>query len=82
VAPLLEPTSAAVESVTVVATPTQPRAWAFAFWGGDFYFFTSVDGVSSTVGRFHPADGSFDPAYATLPSGAISGAGVTTCAPR
>ena len=63
-------------------TPQGPDAWAFAFWGGDFYFFTSVGGAPSTVGRFHPADGSFDPVYATLPSGAITGAGVSTCAPR
>jgi hypothetical protein len=78
----LDKGTAAVLSDTVVGTPPHPMAWAFAFWGGDFYFFTSVDGISSTVGRFHPADGSFDPAYATLSGGAITGAGVTTCAPR
>jgi hypothetical protein len=65
----------------VVPTPQDPDAWAFAFWGGDFYFFTATGGPS-TVGRFHPADGSFDAAYATAPGETITGAGVSTCAPR
>lgn len=78
----INPQSAAVESDTVVATPPKPHAWAFAFWGGDFYFFTSIDLATSVVGRFRPADNSFDATYATLPSGAITGAGVSTCAPR
>lgn len=78
----LDRVDALVLSDTIVPTPQDPMAWAFAFWGGDFYFFTSVDGATSTVGRYHPADGSFDPAYAALPSGAITGAGVSTCAPR
>jgi hypothetical protein len=71
-----------VLSDTIIPTPPFPMAWAFAFWGGDFYFFTSTDGATSTVGRFHPADGSFDATYASLPTGAITGAGVSTCAPR
>jgi hypothetical protein len=78
----VRPSDAVVLSDIIVPTPMNPVAWAFAFWGGDFYFFTSVDNATSTVGRFHPQDGSFDAAYATLPSGAITGAGVSTCAPR
>jgi hypothetical protein len=78
----LQPTTAVVLSDTVVPTPVSLDDWAFAFWGGDFYFFTSTDNATSTVSRFHPADGSFDAAYASLPTGAISGAGVSTCAPR
>jgi hypothetical protein len=60
-----------------VPTPPNPQSWAFAFWGGDFYFFT--DG---TVGRYLSADGSFDASYAELPGAIIVGAGVSTCAPR
>jgi hypothetical protein len=77
----LNKTDASVLTDTIVPTPQDPTGWAFAFWGGDFYFFTS-DGATSTVGRLHPADGSFDATYATLPGGVITGAGVSTCAPR
>jgi hypothetical protein len=53
-------------------------AWAFAWWGGDFYFFTSTSGPS-TVRRFQPGPGQFS-TVATAP-GRIVGAGVSTCAP-
>jgi hypothetical protein len=78
----IDGTDGYVESDTLLPTPPLPRAWAFAFWGGDFYFFTSIDAATTTVGRFHPADGSFDATYASLPAGAVVGAGVSTCAPR
>jgi hypothetical protein len=78
----IDKVDASITSDTIIPTPMNPVAWAFSFWGGDFYFFTSVDGSTSHVGRFHPLDGSFDAEYATLPNGAIVGAGVSTCAPR
>ncbi len=58
-------------------------AWAFAFWGGDFYLFTAPGGVgtSSLVTRYRPADGSVTP-VATAPGVTIVGAGVSTCAPQ
>jgi hypothetical protein len=56
----------------------QGQAWAFAFWGGDFWLFTAPGG-SSQVTRFRPSDGSIT-AVATLPQ-LIVGAGVSTCAP-
>jgi hypothetical protein len=55
-------------------------AWAFAYWGGDFYFFTSVGGGSSKVSRYHPGDTQAVD-YATL-GNTIVGAGVSTCAPQ
>jgi hypothetical protein len=55
--------------------------YAFAFWGGDFYVFTSSDGVSSQVTRFSPADGSVMVVTQTASGQAIVGAGVSTCAP-
>jgi hypothetical protein len=72
---------AVILSDLVVPTPPNPTGWAFAFWGGDFYFFTGLGGDSS-VGRFRPTDGSFVASYATLPMSNIVGAGVSTCAPR
>jgi hypothetical protein len=61
-----------------LATVDQGTAWAFAFWGGDFYLFTSQGGPS-TVTRYRPSDGSVT-AVATYPT-PITGAGVSTCAP-
>ena len=58
----------------------QPNsAFAFAFWGGDFWIFTSPSGPSQ-VTRFRPSDGSETP-ITTMPS-TIVGAGVSTCAPQ
>jgi hypothetical protein len=55
-------------------------AWAFAFWGGDFWLFTSPTG-SSTVTRYQPASKKIS-VVATLPMELIVGAGVSTCAPE
>jgi hypothetical protein len=54
-------------------------AFAFAFWGGDFWIFTSTGGVTD-VNRFRPADGTTT-TPTTHPS-TIVGAGVSTCAPQ
>ena len=58
----------------------QGTAWAFAFWGGDFYLFTAPQASSSIVTRFRPSDGSLTQ-IATYPDH-IVGAGVSTCAPQ
>lgn len=60
-----------------------PSAWAFSFWGGAFYLYTS-DGLStSTVNKYDPATNTVDTAY--IPGSetnlVIVGAGVSTCAP-
>jgi hypothetical protein len=55
------------------------HAWAFAFWGGDFYLF-SAPGVTSRVDRYRPTDGS----VVNVKTGigfSVVGAGVSTCAP-
>jgi hypothetical protein len=58
------------------------QAYAFAFYGGDFYVFTSQMGTSfSQVTRFSPSDGSVTPVAQTMPGQEIVGAGVSTCAP-
>ncbi|WP_437805925.1 hypothetical protein [Sorangium sp. So ce1078] len=63
-----------------------PSAWAFSFWGGDFYFYTAPDSFQSpsrttNVSRYRPSDGSIDTEYMTNIGFRIVGAGVSTCAP-
>ena len=58
-----------------------PAAWAFAFWGGDFFIFLKRDADSSTqVHRMSSKDGTLT---TPLPDTGrrIVGAGVSTCAP-
>lgn len=62
--------------------PTRVTGWAFAFWGGDFYFFTStVTTGPTTISRYHPGDAPRALPLATIPA-TIVGAGVSTCAPQ
>jgi hypothetical protein len=73
--------TAGVSDVVPLGFGSQVTAWAFAFWGGDFYFFTSQNGVgSSTVTRYRPADGSITDVQTIART--IVGAGVSTCAPQ
>lgn len=63
-----------------------PSAWAFSFWGGDFYLYTAPDPTlepsrTTNVTRYRPSDGSIDTAYMTNIGFRIVGAGVSTCAP-
>lgn len=63
-----------------------PVAWAFSFWGGDFYLYTAPDpsldpNRTTNVSRYRPSDGTTDPAYMTNIGFTIVGAGVSTCAP-
>jgi hypothetical protein len=58
----------------------QGQAWAFAFWGGDFWFFTAPYGYS-VVTRYQP-DSKQITEVAKLPNELIVGAGVSTCAPE
>jgi hypothetical protein len=77
-------------SETRLPSVAQGCAWAFAFWGGDFYLFTApttgtCDGVGgspplSVVTRFRPSDGSLLPIVKFGEE--IVGAGVSTCAPQ
>lgn len=60
-------------------TITIGSGWAFAFWGGDFYLFTSPTGQSQ-IDRYRPADGTTVTVKKGLGTN-IVGAGVSTCAP-
>jgi len=54
-------------------------AWAFAFWGGDFWLFTAP-GVASRIDRYRPSDGTTVTMKPNVGFN-IVGAGVSTCAP-
>jgi hypothetical protein len=59
----------------------QPIAWAFAFWGGDYWIFLKRDTDSSTsIYRVNGQNGSMTTAKANT-GRTIVGAGVSTCAP-
>ncbi len=63
-------------------------AWAFSFYGGDFYIYTNAEGSSglprdnggSDVTRYSPSDGSITVVKSKI-GFKIVGAGVSTCAP-
>jgi hypothetical protein len=76
----LDPSDGNVLSDMPLALDASDSGFAFAFWGGDFYFFVGMDGVGTTVSQLAP-DGTFTASYAALAGGNVVGAGVSTCAP-
>jgi hypothetical protein len=81
----IDKTSGNVLAEDPLPTIAQGDAWAFAFWGGDFYLFTAPEvggnpATSSILTRYRPSDGSLRQVatYGEL----IVGAGVSTCAPQ
>jgi len=75
----IEKATAKVVAMTNLPVAERNDAFAFAFWGGDFWIFRSPSGPSDVV-RFRPADGTTQK-LTTHPS-TIVGAGVSTCAPQ
>jgi hypothetical protein len=78
--------SGAIKSQKDLPQVEVPAAWAFSFWGGDFYLYTAPNAANdpsrtSNVTRYRPADGSVDTGYMTNVGFRIVGAGVSTCAP-
>jgi hypothetical protein len=59
-----------------------PRAWAFAFWGGDFWVFLMKGNTetSTTIYQYDAATG-MPKGSKAAPGRTIVGAGVSTCAP-
>jgi hypothetical protein len=57
------------------------RAWAFSFWGGDFWFYTSDGFGASRVTLLRSADKSIKVVMPDVGGFQIVGAGVSTCAP-
>jgi hypothetical protein len=67
-------------SSTPLTVGASTSALAFAFWGGDFYIFTSLGNGVTDVTRYRPSDGSVQ-LFTTL-TATVVGAGVSTCAPQ
>jgi hypothetical protein len=83
VAQINKATGATTSPVPMNGVP-RPLDWAFSFWGGHFYLYTSPGqglGLGSDVTDYDPATGAIDPAYMTAIGFDIVGAGVSTCAP-
>ncbi len=66
------------QSLTGVSTGT---AWAFSFWGGDFWFYTSAGAPSTVTRKQSSTDGSLSTPKKDVGGFRIVGAGVSTCAP-
>ena len=77
----LDKSSAAILTNVPLPAVEIPNAWAFSFWGGDFYLYTAVSPETSQVNRYRPSDGSVDTQYVPDVGFTIVGAGVSTCAP-
>jgi hypothetical protein len=65
---------------SVLTGVSQGQAWAFSFWGGDFYTFTEASVGGTRITRYRPTDGSIV-TVAQRSDFRIVGAGVSTCAP-
>jgi hypothetical protein len=76
----IDPLTGATSGLRVLDGVDTGAAYAFSFWGGDFWFYTSKDEGPSTVTRLRSSD---DTLEVVIPKAAfrIVGAGVSTCAP-
>jgi hypothetical protein len=72
-------TGAIVAQTNLPTVGSSRDAFAFAFWGGDFWIFTASNGPTD-VNRYRPSDNTTT-VPTTHPS-TIVGAGVSTCAPQ
>ena len=80
----LDRATAAVLSSTPVPGIDTPAAWAFSFWGGDFYLYTAPSalfGRTTSVTRYRPSTRAVDTRYMSDIGFRIVGAGASTCAP-
>ncbi|MCX5748163.1 MAG: hypothetical protein NT062_37365, partial [Proteobacteria bacterium] len=81
VAQLDKGNGAALKTFAAASLAGTPEAWAFAFYGGDFFIFLSKNlELSTTV---YQMDGTTGAIKSMTPTGGrlIVGAGVSTCAP-
>jgi hypothetical protein len=78
----LDTRTAQVTSTVQLPNVVEGSGWAFGFWGGDFYTFTSPTGQQSVVTRYRPSDGSVTQVAVAPPGVLVVGAGVSTCAPQ
>lgn len=81
VARLDKASGAKVQTFNATSLGGDPLAWAFAFWGGDFWIFLErVSDSSTNVWKMDGATGQVTSAVANT-GRRIVGAGVSTCAP-
>jgi len=74
----IDKTTAEILETTPLSVGTTSSALAFAYWGGDFYIFTSPKGTpTTTITRYRPSDQSV--AVVGTLAKTVVGAGVTTC---
>jgi hypothetical protein len=75
-------TGATSDAVTMTGLDP-PDAWAFSFWGGEFYLYSwhGAANRTSTVTHYVPSTREVDNAYMGDVGFIIVGAGVSTCAP-
>ena len=77
----IDKTSGATSGETTLDGVNTGTAWAFSFWGGDFWFYTSAGGPSVVTRKETSASGALSTAKADVGGFRIVGAGVSTCAP-
>jgi hypothetical protein len=75
----IDPATGAILSDHALQAGNPQDGYAFAFWGGSFYIFTS-DGTGTTVTQYALSTG-VEANVATM-SEDVVGAGVSTCAPQ
>ncbi|MCA9589608.1 MAG: hypothetical protein KC657_30085 [Myxococcales bacterium] len=76
----LDKRTGAVVAQSAVPIGRANDAFAFAFWGGDFWIFTSGGALGTEVSRYRPSDGTTT--TPTTHPQTVVGAGVSTCAPQ
>lgn len=81
-------TLAAIDKATGATSSVQPltgvetgTAWAFSFWGGDFWFYTAPENQPSSVTQLKTSGGGTLGVAVPNVGFRIVGAGVSTCAP-
>jgi hypothetical protein len=75
----INPSNANVIAENTLNVGSPNDAFAYAFWGGDFWIFTAPSSTT-TVTQYDPVT-KIEKAVASLPS-TVVGAGVSTCAPQ
>jgi hypothetical protein len=76
----IDPETGAKHSARPLPGVSGVTAWAFSFWGGDFYLYWARFGETSHVTRVSGRDGSVEELLHDV-GFRIVGAGVSTCAP-
>lgn len=76
----IEVETGAIRSPRELASVSTGGAWAFSFWGGDFWFYWAPHGHTTNVSRLSGLDGSITKVLSDI-GFRIVGAGVSTCAP-